>query len=155
VKDPFLRRDLERVDPVTDSGWVGSVASTLRGLDLDITGIRSLEGIDALQGLEALRVHGGEVTNLGPLRMLPGLRYAQLDTGVGIASLGPLREHPSLRLLAISLIQDGDLAPLATMPMLAAVGRGPRLVGDPPWPDLWAMSRDQPLGREWHRAMGG
>jgi hypothetical protein len=141
-------------DHLRTLGRLESVASTLRGLDLDITGIRSLEGIDALRGLQALRVHGGEVTDLAPLRMLPGLRYAHLDTGVGIASLGPLRDHPSLRILAISLIQDGDLTPLATMPELAAVGRGPRLAGDPPWPDLWAMSRDHPFRREWHRAMG-
>lgn len=142
-------------DRLRTLGPLGSVAATLRGLDLDITAIRSLEGIEVLQGLRALRVHGGRVTDLGPLRALTGLRFAHLDTGVGIASLEPLRDHPSLRILAISLIQDGDLAPLTTMPQLAAVGRGPRLVGEPPLPDLWALAREDPLRREWHRAMRG
>ena len=50
-------------------------------------------------------------------------------------------------MLALSLVQDGDLSPLATMPELVAVGRGPRLVGEPPFPDLVALPRDHPFRR--------
>ena len=83
------------------------------------------------------------------------LAYAELDTGVGIASIEPLRDHPALRMLHLSLVQDGDLSPLATLPKLVAVGRGPRLVGDPPWPDLAKLPRDHPFRLEWARAVRG
>ena len=58
-------------------------------------------------------------------------------------------------MLALSLIQDGDLSPLATMPELVAVGRGSRLVGEPPFPDLVALPRDHPFRTEFRRAVYG
>jgi hypothetical protein len=58
-------------------------------------------------------------------------------------------------MLAMGLVQDGDLSPLATLPDLVAVGREPRFVGDPPWPDLSQLPRDHPFRQEWARALGG
>ena len=142
-------------DHLRTVGDLGPVARTLRGLDLDFTGLRSLDGIGALQKLEMFRIHGGKVTDLQPLGALPSLRYAELDTGPGIASLEPLRGHPQLRMLALGLMQDGDLSPLASMPELVAVGRGPRLAGEPPFPDLAVLPRDHPFRTEFRRAVYG
>ena len=142
-------------DHLRTLGDLGPVARTLRGLDLDFTGLRSLDGIEVLRKLEMFRLHGGKVTDLQALAALRSLRYAELDTGPGIASLEPLRDHPNLRMLALSLIQDGDLSPLATMPELVAVGRGPRFVGEPPFPDLDALSRHDPFRTEFRRAVYG
>jgi len=136
-------------DHLRTLGHIAPVAGTLHGLDLDFTGIRSLEGIEVLHGLEAFRLRGGRVADLAPLRALASLRYAYLDTGTGIASIGPLRDHPALRMLGLSLVQDGDLAPLATLPHLVAVERGPRLTGELPWPDPAKVPRDHPFHREW------
>ena len=58
-------------------------------------------------------------------------------------------------MLALSLVQDADLSPLATMPELAAVGRGSRLVGEPPLPDLVELPRDHPFRQEFRRAVYG
>ena len=142
-------------DHLRTLGDIAPVADTLHGLDLDFTGIRSLEGIEVLHGLEAFRLRGGRVTDLAPLRSLAWLRYAYLDTGIGIASIGPLRDHPALRMLGLSLVQDGDLAPLATLPHLVAVERGPRLTGELPWPDPAKVPRDHPFHREWADAFRG
>jgi len=143
-------------DHLRTLGDLGPVARTLRGLDLDfLVGFRSLDGIEVLKRLEMFRIHGGKATDLTPLAALPSLRYAELDTGPGVASLEPLRDHPKLRMLALSLVQDGDLSPLATMPELVAVGRGPRLVGEPPFPDLVELPRDHPFRQEFRRAVYG
>jgi hypothetical protein len=136
-------------------GELRPVAGTLAGLELFLTGIKSLDGIEVLQDLEALVLYGGKVTDLRPLAALRSLRYAELESGPGIASLEPLREHPKLRMLALGPVQDGDLSPLASLPELVAVGRGARLVGEPPWPDLAKLPRDHPLRREFARAVYG
>jgi hypothetical protein len=141
-------------DHLRTFGDVGHVARTLRGLDLDfLIGFRSLDGIEVLKRLEMFRLSGGKVTDLRPLAALRSLRYAELATGPGVASLEPLREHPKLRMLALGLVQDGDLSPLETMPQLVAVGRGSRLVGEPPFPDLVKLRRDHPLRQEFRRAV--
>ena len=142
-------------DHLRTPGDLAPVAETLRGLDLDITGIRSLDGIDVLQRLETFRLYGGKVTDVEPLARLPQLRYAELESGPGIASLEPLRGHPKLRMLALGLIQDGDLSPLETLPELVAVGRGTRLVGEPVWPDFAELPRDHPFRVEFRRAVYG
>jgi hypothetical protein len=142
-------------DHLRTLGDLGPVARTLRGLDLDFTGLRSLDGIGVLRKLEMFRIYGGKVTDLQPLAALRSLRYAELDTGPGVASLEPLRDHPKLRMLAMSLVQDGDLSPLATMPELVAVGRGSRLVGEPPFPDLLELPRGHPFRQEFRRAVYG
>jgi len=142
-------------DHLRTLGDLEPVAPTLRGLDLDFTGLRSLDGIGVLRKLDMFRLHGGKVTDLQPLAALRSLRYAELDTGPGLGSLEPLRDHPKLRMLALSLIQDGDLSPLTSMPELVAVGRGPRLVGEPPFPDLVQLARDHPLRQEFRRAVYG
>jgi hypothetical protein len=142
-------------DHLRTLGDLVPVARTLRGLDLDFTGLRSLDGIGALRKLDMFRLHGGKVTDLQPLAALRSLRYAKLDSGPGVASLEPLRGHPKLRMLALSLIQDEDLSPLTSMPELVAVGRGPRLVGDPPFPDLAALPRNHPFRAEFRRAVYG
>jgi hypothetical protein len=142
-------------DHLRTLGDLGPVARTLRGLDLDFTGLRSLEGIGVLRKLEMFRLFGGKVTDLRPLAALRSLRYAELATGPGVASLEPLRDHPKLRMLALGPVQDGDLSPLATMPELVAVGRGSRLVGEPPFPDLVELPRDHPFRQEFRRAVYG
>src|SRR3954452_14962361 len=93
-------------DQLRPLGDLGPVARTLRGLDLDFPGLRSLDGIGVLRKLEMLRLHGGKVTDLEPLAALRSLRYAELDTGPGLASLEPLRDQPKLRMVALSLVQD-------------------------------------------------
>ncbi|MFL5916311.1 MAG: hypothetical protein ACJ752_11855 [Gaiellaceae bacterium] len=142
-------------DHLRTLGDLGPIAQTLRGLDLDLTGIRSLDGIQVLQKLESFRLLGGKVTDLEPLAALPSLRYAELDTGIGIASIDPLRNHPALRMLALSLVRDGDLSPLETMPELVAVARGSRLVGEPRLPDLAKLPRVHPFRQEFRRAVYG
>ena len=136
-------------------GDLRPLAGTLRGLELFLTDIRSLDGIEVLRKLEAFLMYGGKVTDLRSLAALRSLRYAELESGPGVTSLAPLRDHPKLRMLALSLIQDGDLSPLATMPGLVAVGRGPRLVGEPPFPDLVALPRNHPFRTEFRRAVYG
>src|SRR3954447_2060512 len=121
---------------------------------LSFTEVRG-DGIGVLRKLEMFRIYGGKVTDLQPLAALRSLRYAELDTGPGVASLEPLRGHPKLRMLALSLVQDGDLSPLATMPELVAVGRGSRLVGEPPFPDLVELPRDHAFRQEFRRAVYG
>jgi hypothetical protein len=112
-------------DHLRTLGDLGPVARTLRGLDLDFTGLRSLDGIEVLRKLEMFRLYGGKVTDLQPLATLRSLRYAELDTGVGVGSLQPLRGHQELRMLALSLIQDEDLSPLGTMPRAGGGWPGP------------------------------
>ena len=56
---------------------------------------------------------------------------------------------------ALGAVQDGDLLPLETIPNLVAVGRGSRLVGEPPYPDLAALPRDDPLREEFRHAVSG
>jgi hypothetical protein len=136
-------------------GDLRPLAGTLRGLELFLTGIRSLDGIEVLRKLEAFVMYGGKVTDLQPLAALRSLRYAELESGPGVASLAPLRDHPKLRMVALGPVQDGDLSPLATLPSLVAVGRGSRLVGEPPWPDLAVLPRHHPLRREFARAVYG
>jgi hypothetical protein len=142
-------------DHLRTLGDLRPVAATLRGLELFLTGIRSLDGLEVLHDLEALVLYGGKFTDVRPLSALRSLRYAQLESGPGIASLEPLRGHPALRMLALGPIQDGDLSPLEALPELVAVGRGPRLVGEPAWPDLAKLPRDHPLRREFARAVYG
>jgi hypothetical protein len=136
-------------------GDLRPLAGTLRGLELFLTGIRSLDGIEVLGKLEALLLWGGKVTDLQLLAALRSLRYAELESGPAIASLEPLRHHPRLRMLALGPIADSDLSPLGTLPELVAVGRGSRLVGEPPWPDLVQLPPDHPLRREFARALYG
>lgn len=143
-------------DHLQTLGDLTPAARTLRGLDLDFNvRLRSLEGVEVLRRLEMFRLRIGKVTDIGPLAKLGSLRYAELATGPGIASLEPLRGHSKLRMLALDAIRDGDLSPLATMPELVAVGRGPRLVGEPPFPDLVELPRDHPLRQEFRRAVYG
>src|SRR3954468_17178934 len=142
-------------DHLRTLGDLGPVARMLRGLDLDFTGLRSLDGIGVLRKLDMFRLYGGKVTDIQPLAALASLRYAELDSGPGVASLAPLRGHPRLRMLALSLLQDEDLSPLTSMRELVAVGRGPRVGGAPPFPDLAALPRNHPFRAEFRRAVYG
>ena len=62
-------------------GDLTPVASTLTGLSLVLTGIRSLDGIEALTHLEELTVVGGRVSDLSPVEALPALRRTDLQLG--------------------------------------------------------------------------
>jgi hypothetical protein len=135
-------------------GDLSSLAPTLRGLQLYLTGIRTLTGLDVLDGLEALSVVGGKRIDLAPIGAMPSLRYLQAETGDGV-SLEPLRGHPGLRMVSISKVNDPDLSVLDTLPNLVAVGRGPRLEDPTRWPDITSGGVDPLLAREWRRAIGG
>ena len=67
-------------DHLRTIGDLRPVAGTLRGLDLDFTGIRSLEGIEVLRRLETFRLYGGKATDVQPLATLRSLRYAELES---------------------------------------------------------------------------
>jgi hypothetical protein len=141
-------------DRLREVGDLRGAAGSLRGLELSLTQMRSLAGIEILDRLEALSMMGGYVADLSPLAALPSLRYASLDTVPGVG-LEPLRGHPGIRMLALSLVTDPDLAVLDTLPGLVAVARGPRLSGEPPFPDQRRLPPDDPLRMEWQRATRG
>jgi hypothetical protein len=135
-------------------GDLRAVASSLRGIVLNLTQLRSLDGIEGLQRLETLSIMGGQVSDVAPIAAMPSIRYLSLDTVPGV-SLEPLRGHENIRLLALSLVTDPDLAVLETLPGLIAVSRGPRLAAETRWPDQRRQPHDDPLHREWRRAIAG
>ena len=90
-----------------------------------------------------------------PLSLVAAIEAEGGLPGQGIASLEPLREHPKLRMLALGAVQAGAVLPLETIPNLVAVGRGSRLAGEPPYPDLAALPRDDPLREEFRHAVSG
>ncbi|MEA2546613.1 MAG: hypothetical protein QOI09_1886 [Chloroflexota bacterium] len=141
-------------DHLRGPGDLSSLAPTLRGLQLYLTGIRTLAGLEILDGLDALSVVGGKKIDLAPVGAMPSLRYLQAETGDGV-SLEPLRNHPGLRMVSFSKVNDPDLSILDTLRNLVAVGRGPRLEDPTRWPDITSGGVDPLLAREWRRAIGG
>jgi hypothetical protein len=79
-------------DHLRGLGDLAPVSDTLTGLELDMTGIRSLDGIEVLTKLEELTLIGGKVTDLSPLDALPRLQRRRIRlAGVSVGEgWGPL-----------------------------------------------------------------
>ena len=125
----------------------------LERLDLVRPGITSLEGIDALEDLRYLEIaYAPKITDLAPLAA-PGVGLRELALGnmKNIADYAPLAEIRKLRRLRLSScapmadlawtngmdrldffsfvetkVQDGDLSPLLSLPLLRYAGAGNR-----------------------------
>jgi hypothetical protein len=139
-------------DYLRELGRLAEATPHLEKLSLDLTGIRSLAGLEDLTQLETLFVHGGRVTDLEPLGRLPRLRYAQLELS-RLTSIEPLRGHPSLRMLFFNLPEGPDLSVLDSIPGLVAVRSTRPFDHRGRWSDLHAIGRDHPLRLEWSRFM--
>lgn len=147
---PGLRHlRLHFADHLRSLGDLGPVAGSLRGLELELTGIETLAGLEVARGLETFSVVGSEV-DLGPLAGLPALQYATiLSDGI---DLEPLRGHPGLRMILLRDLGPAERAVLETMPSLVAVGA----VGPPmemPWANL--TGEGEPLRDEWSKRRWG
>jgi hypothetical protein len=141
-------------DILRELGSLGDAAPGLLSLELMLTDIRSLVGIEELADLQALDVFGGPLADLAPLRDLRRLRYARLLVP-RVTSIEPLRDHPSLRMLELSMAGEPQPDVLSSMAGLVAVGRGRRFEGPIRQLDLFALAPDHPLRREWRRALSG
>lgn len=139
-------------DYLRELGDLAAATPNLEKLALDLTQIRSLDGLGGLHRLETLELFGGRVRDLGPLGPLRGLRYARLELP-DLESIEPLRGHPSLRMVALTMAGEPDLSVLASMPGLAAVRRGKRFEQPVPWPEPGELPASDPLRVEWSRAM--
>ena len=121
-------------------------------LRLQLTGIATLDGLDANEQLEVLDVMGGRVSDLGPVGRSQRIRYARLLTP-GASTIEPLRGHPGLRMLELSLSGQPSTVVLDTIQGLVAVGRGARFEGPIAQADLFELPRDNPLRVEWAEVM--
>lgn len=141
---PRLRHlRLNFADHLRSLGDLGPVAASLRGLELELTGITTIAGLEVARELELFSLLGSNV-DLGPLAQLHGLRYAAIQSA-GI-DLEPLRGHPGLRMLWLRDLGPDARAVLETMPNLVAVGAGgPAMTM--PWADL--TDKGEPLREEW------
>lgn len=113
-------RSVERLDGLQ------SVARSLTALDLALLpNLRSLDGLQALTGLEVLKLGGlRHITTLDEVARLPRLRFLGIIDLKSVASLRPLESHPTLEYLAFGPTADLDLDPLFTIPNLKLVLTG-------------------------------
>jgi hypothetical protein len=147
---PRLRHlRLHFADHLRSLGDLGPVAPSLRGIELDITGIRTIAGLEVARKLELFALSGPRV-DLGPLAELDGLRYAAF-VSVGI-DLEPLRGHRGLRMIFLRDLGPAERAILETMPRLVAVGASGTSIATP-WADL--TDKGEPLREEWFRRRSG
>jgi hypothetical protein len=133
-------------------GGLAAVTPQLVKLTLELTQIRSLDGLAGLRRLETLALFGGRIRDLAPLRELDRLRYARIELP-DVESIEPLRGHPSLRMVSLTMANEPDLSVLASIPGLAAIRRGKGFEQPVPWPDLNDLTDHDPLRVEWSRAM--
>lgn len=126
-----------------------ALAPGLRGLELSLLpGLASLDGIEALSGLEVLEIHRcRQVTDLTPAAKLPNLRILSVFEAPSIDSLKPLAGHPHLEWVSFGRLPDGDLDPLATLPNLKVVHTGKYRFNRPleDFPLLGSFAWDDPL----------
>ena len=139
-------------DYLRELGDLAAVTPNLEKLALDLTQIRTLEGLADLYRLETLELMGGRVRDLTPLHSLRRLRYASLGLP-DLESIEPLRDHPSLRMVSLTMAREPDLSVLASIPGLLAVRRGKGFEHPVPWPDLRELPTEHPLRVEWFRAL--
>ena len=81
----------------------------------------SLKGIEPLEQLRELQIEGCRVGDLTPLDTLRGLRTLNASDCGYLASLAPMRglfDLESLWLFGTTNVTDGDLSPIADLPML-------------------------------------
>jgi hypothetical protein len=150
---PALRGlSIGMADFLRDLGPLGASSPRLETLTLFMTAIGTLKGIEDLAELRTLNIFAGKAHDLGPVGGLSHLRHARLLLP-RVASIEPLRGHPSLRMLELAAAREPERAVLDSIPGLVAIGRGKGFEQAVPWPDLGMLPRDDPLRREWHRAM--
>ena len=122
----------------------------LRNLDVDVVGLRTLDGIEGVPGLEALGVWSSPIVDIGPIRALRELRGLRLWTP-RLTSIEPLRGLPRLRFLDVIVDGEPDRSILDSLPALAAIQRRRELDAPLPWADLRTLDQADPLRREWDR----
>jgi hypothetical protein len=151
---PRLRHlRLHFADHIRRPGDLSPVAPTLRGLELDFSGIQTLDGLEVLTGLESLSITGGKAKDLSSIAALPSLRYLRAE--IAGVSLEALRGHSHLRMLVLPRRDQPDRSILESIPNLVAVGHGAITGPALPWPDLAKSDADPDLRREWSRAVRG
>jgi hypothetical protein len=141
-------------DHLRELGGLAAVTPNLEKLTLDLTQIRTLDGLAGLHRLETLELFGGRVRDLAPLRLLRRLRYARLELP-DLESIEPLRDHPSLRMVSLTMAREPDHTVLASIPGLVAIRRGKGFEKPAPWPELSELPADDPLRVEWLHALRG
>jgi hypothetical protein len=139
-------------DFLREIGPLAATSPNLRTLSLNLTGIRTLDGMADLAELRTLNIFAGKADDLGPLRSLDALRYARLLLP-RVASIEPLRGHSSLRMLELAMAAEPERDVLDSIPGLVAIGRGKSFTQAVPWPDLATLPATDPLRLEWRRAM--
>ena len=131
----FRGEDLRPISGLTGLSWLFVATSNirsvsgieaLRGLEALTLGacrrLRDFQGLAALERLRELRIAGcPHFSDLGPLVRLPELRDLRLEDCRKLASVGPVAEMKLQRLglIATTDIGDGDTRPLAAVPELA------------------------------------
>lgn len=150
---PNLRQlSIHFADSLRTLGDLAGATPKLAVLRLQLTGIASLDGLEANEQLEVLDVVGGRVSDLGPVGRSPTIRYARLLTPRA-SSIEPLAGHQGLRMLELSLSGQPSTGILDTIPGLVAVGRGAQFAGPITQADLFELPRNHPLRVEWGQAM--
>jgi hypothetical protein len=139
-------------DHLKSLGAIDEAMPNLEKIAFELTQIESIEELAGLHRLVAVEIFGGRTTDLTPLRALNHLRYARLELP-RLETIEPLRGHAALRMIHLAMAREPDIAVLASMPKLAAVGRGNRFEQRTSWPDLKELSSDHPLRAEWDRVM--
>ena len=148
---PSLRRiSIHFADYIARLGHLGATTPRLTGINLWLTQLASLDGIEALPELEMLSVVGGQVRDLSPVAAARRLRYARLLVP-RTDSIEPLAGHPALRMLELGIGRQPSTAVLDSIPGLVAVGRGRGFEGPISQADLFELPRDDPLRIEWVR----
>lgn len=153
---PRLRHlRLHFADHLRAVGDLSPVAATLRGLELDITGLRRLDGIERADGIEAVSI-AGQVDSLEPLARLASLRWLWIQSVE--QDYAPFTGHAGLRAIGVGRIDAAVRAVLETLPRLEGVFCLPERI-DPdvaiPWPNLADRSAAPELRAEWRRAIRG
>ena len=147
---PSLRHArIHFADHLRGPGDLAPVAATLRGLEADITGLRSLDGLEALGELEVLSLAPIPEGSLETVAEMPSVRYANLLRRD--MSIEPLRGHPGIRMIWLTDVTPDALAVLETMPQLIAVG-GTAPGTSMPWADLRTHEEAR---AEWFGAIRG
>jgi hypothetical protein len=147
---PSLRHvRLHFADHLHRPGDLTPVAATLRGLELDITGLRSLDGLEALHALEVLSLVPVPEGSLETVAAMHSIRYANLLRRD--LSIEPLRGHPGLRMISLTDVTPKTISVLETMPNLIAVGGAPA-GASMAWADLRAHEEAR---AEWFGAIRG
>jgi hypothetical protein len=147
---PSLRHvRIHFADHMRRVGDLTRVAERLRGLEIDITGLRSLDGLEALLRLEVLSLAPVPEGSLETVAAMRSVRYANLLRRD--LSIEPLRGHPGIRMIWLNGVTPDAIAVLESMPSLVAVGGAPKDLSMP-----WANLRtDERARAEWFGAIRG